>query len=882
MAEAGRVQAPDINLRPQLQAAPRVNVSPVAPVNQAGAGSNLMRIAESLGSLTNVFQSIASTSGRSQKNAKTEADKNFVKINQWRDPADIPNQPGYDPASEPQQVLIGQATANSIAPKMQEWVKNEWDPEKEPDLYKFLSGRLGELQGQMPEPAQAGFGSTIDTSVRETMKWWDGVQSDKKNLEMKQNTFAHFVSLNDLYKDLPVEERVQKMKEMGLDQYRTLKFTDGKGGNDLLMDAVTEFARRGDKDMVRALSDLRRGKDGEVPALYDMPDFRDRIDAATAKADAEWVKTHQAEVGDFDTSVETVVAGGDVNKLTEYFNSPTALKLYPNPAERGEKLRAAAKKLNENVLTSTVDNEKAATINTHTTTAVRNFWSSNGSQKYGEVKVRTKDQKEHTWNGDKEAQTAVDADIKAQYEAAAGDPEAIAALDKRIARSASNSPLKVTEWENLFSGALNSSVTNALLEGKVPPNLKRAYELYSNTKDTPRVVRSNMGENSEQTDTFFSLVDTFKTAGYGENEAFVAANEAQPRAGAALGRVSEELLGKNSGSYDIRSYPMDVQDKITKRAQAYMASGTMGQEKAVTKALRDFDEETVKIEDFGSRPSIINIPDKAINKDVFKESITRFVTNQVDIHGKQQDLPLNIDDVNIFDYGNGRFGLQRDDGEPITSFFTHRGGEKTKGTMFFTFDDVQRQLQADAAEAKSVQGAEAAKFDETKKDVMSGKPIVPGGGSAIGNLFDKLGTLEDKTANEPKSAVDAYGATNGDGLRKLNDDQLREVYTQSKNGKLNSSGFVTDKSVKDEYEYRLRKAVVDDLGYTDKGEVERINKEAKKRGFRDAIQLRDAVSARSDTGYSLDQVVKAMQRWSTDDPAEAIKRLKANNAKPDN
>ena len=879
MAEAGRVQAPDINLRPQLQVAPRVNVSPVAPVNQAGAGSNLMRIAESLGSLTNVFQSIASTSGRSQKASQKKADDNFVKINQWRPPEDIVQQPGYDPASEPQQVLIGQATANSIAPKMQEWVKNEWDPEKEPDLYKFLSGRLGELQGQMPEPAQAGFGSTIDTSVRETMKWWDGVQSDKKNLEMKQNTFAHFVSLNDLYKDLPVEERVQKMKEMGLDQYRTLKFTDGKGGNDLLMDAVTEFARRGDKDMVRALSDLRRGKDGEVPALYDMPDFRDRIDAATAKADAEWVKTHQAEVGDFDTSVETVVAGGDVNKLTEYFNSPTALKLYPNPAERGEKLRAAAKKLNENVLTSTVTAEKDATITAHTATAVRNFWSSNGSQKYGEVKVTTKDKKEHTWNGDKEAQTAVDADIKAQYEAAAGDPEAIAALDKRIARSASNSPLKVTEWENLFSGALNSSVTNALLEGKVPPNLKRAYELYSNTKDTPRVRRSNMGENSEQTDTFFSLVDTFKTAGYGENEAFVAANEAQPRAGAALGRVSEELLGKNSGSYDIRSYPMDVQDKITKRAQAYMASGTMGQEKAVTKALRDFDEETVKIEDFGSRPSIINIPDKSINKDVFKESITRFVTNQVDIHGKQQDLPLNIDDVNIFDYGNGRFGLQRDDGEPITSFFTHRGGEKTTGTMFFTYDDVQRQLQADAAEAKSVQGAEAAKFDETKTDVMSGKPIVPGGGSAIGNLFDKLGTLEDKTANQPKSAVDAFGATNGDGLRKLSDEHLREVYRLSKLGELNVSGFVTDKSVAAEYDQRVR-AGLRSLGLDPTNENYDVEAWAKRKGFKDGMQAVKAAKANNGV-YTWPQIIAAMTRWSTDDPAEAIKRLKANNAKPE-
>ena len=152
---------------------------------------------------------------------------------------------------------------------------------------------------------------------------------------MKQNTFSHFISLNDLYKDLPVEQRVQKMKEMGLDQYRMLKFVAGKGANDLLMNAVDYFAKAGDKDMVRALATLRRGKDGEVPSLYDMPDYRDRIE-----------------------QVDAITKTGDLNKLTELFNGPVGSKLYPNPAERGDKLRAAEKNLNETILKNTVDAEK--------------------------------------------------------------------------------------------------------------------------------------------------------------------------------------------------------------------------------------------------------------------------------------------------------------------------------------------------------------------------------------------------------------------------------------------------------------------------------------------------------------------------------------------
>jgi len=51
MATPGRVQAPDLNFNPTIQPGPLVNAVMVQPFNPSGAGSNLMRIADSLQTL---------------------------------------------------------------------------------------------------------------------------------------------------------------------------------------------------------------------------------------------------------------------------------------------------------------------------------------------------------------------------------------------------------------------------------------------------------------------------------------------------------------------------------------------------------------------------------------------------------------------------------------------------------------------------------------------------------------------------------------------------------------------------------------------------------------------------------------------------------------
>ena len=213
---------------------------------------------------------------------------------------------------------------------------------------------------------------------------------------------------------------------------------------------------------------------------------------------------------------------------------------------------------------------------------------------------------------------------------------------------------------------------------------------------------------------------------------------------------------------------------------------------------------------------------------------------------------MDVKDVNIFDYGNGRYGLQTGDGEPVEAFFTHRGGAQGRGVMFFTFDDIQRQASVDAAATAAETSRNARNADQNRAN--ANKPLVEGGGTALGSGLSSIGGwLKDNLPRpgqpaKPDTSIlkgntgnpeDAYGAATGDQLRKLTDERLTNVFNLSKEGKLNVSGFVTDRAVSEEYNRRIRASK-----------------------------------------YSTNQISAAMTRWSVGE-LEAIKRLQDNNVKPE-
>lgn len=887
MADQGRVPAPELNLRPQLNPAPVVNVASVSPVNRQGAGSNLLRIAESLSGLSGVMQDYATTAGRNQKAAKAESDKLFVDQNKWRTAPDIASQPGYDPHSEPQQILVGQATANSLAPQMQEWVKNEWDPEKEPDLYKFLASRLGEMQSKMSPAEQAGFGSTIDTSVRDTLKWWQGIQTDKANVSLKANTFNHFLSLAELHKDLPVDQRVQKMKTEGLDVYRELKFANGKESNDLLMQAIKYYGDNGQTDMVNALAHLQRGAKGEVPPLYNNPDYREAIDAAITNGDKKWTELNNASHQDFIDKQEEVLKSGDMSQLQKLYETHPYTQHLPDGARNTDYL-AAREKLKANIVTNTskaqVDTEESLVIGQ----VQRNFEAGASGQVYPDKKIVTKDGKEVTIKGSELQQRGTDERVAAKYEAAGNDPKLVAAVDNDVARKAAYTPAKITAWENTNDTALTSINAHALEAGHIPQNVKRAYDLWLNTRDNREVYLAKGGKNAEKLDTLFSSAQVLIEGGQAPEVAMATIARADPSTKLVNDRMADADRANPDLSKERNTFPIQVAKAADTETRILIAGGV--DPSAAYKKVNDkYKSRFVEIDSGGDIPSKITYPPGLVNptgREKFKQGIINILQYNKDA-APTQDRPIDPNSLTVVDNGDGTYSLA-EDGLPTSTFLRHRGGDSNQqGVNRFTLEDVNRELQY-------IEQQDKVKTKKEQVDPMTGsqQPAII---SETKKIVDGIGSFfsgDSKPAEAPKGDTSilkgltdvpekAYGAQTVDDIRKLSDSQLRNIMSLDKQGKLETKGFVNSKTIKEQYDYRLRKAVHDDLGYTEKGDVEKVNKMAKDRGFKDAIELAAAVNAKADTGYSLDQIQKAMTRWSLSDPVQAVKKLQENKAKPE-
>lgn len=861
MAGPGRVQAPELNLRPSLNPAPVVDVVPVRPVNRDGEGSNLMQIAESLSGLSSSFGRWAASTRQTAEEPKDY----FPDTAQSFTPEQIVNDPRFNVKEDTHRILLGTNTAHQMGRQFQQMVQEEWDPEQEP-LDAFLNRKVTETMEKFQDPTgatQAGYGKTIDTYVKETRTWWDKLQAENADAQRQQEMWKSVFNAADFEKDKrTLEERTQAAKNH-LDELRSLKMLDGKTANQLLFNTMQQYAELGDKDMVRALAEMRRGRNNEIDPLADSPEWTNRVDELIAAADKNWLQQDATRMNTFKDNVDKLVDKGSENELTAYINSPEGQRLIPDPIARAEFIRTNVKKLNENILTRTKEAEKEVGETKFRFDVTDNFWRGNGGQNYTDRVITLKDGTKHTIPSTK-AQEYLDEDIRARYEAAAAEgPEAVATLDKTLARVAGQSSLKITEWENIWSNVITGTNESALLEGKVPPNMKRAYELWKNTKGHEATRRANMGQNGDKVDDLFAAVEALEAAGVSTENAMTQAYVATrpERWNPAVQRVNEVAWGSGSSDLELRDrFPPAIAEKLIRRATIYASSSGMTASKAVDKAIKDFDSELIKI-DYGST-SYITAPRTMSEgeRGQYKTSVETFIAGQIENHGAKANPPIDEDTVSIVEVADGKFMLMND-GEPVPAIITHRGGAGGKGALWFSYEDIQKQIAYDAEVSR--RGA----ITDTLKDTADANAAVEG--TAAGQVVDGLrnvgrsiseairgGGDEDNQqglfAGFTDNAEVYYGAKTTSQLRRLSDFQLRNLR------KLSSEGW-TDKYG--------RKQELPEIGFINKKRVEEV--------------WRDRVSkARREAGFSKEQVAAAMRRWSTDDELEAIEFLKKNNAQP--
>jgi hypothetical protein len=724
MATPGRVVAPDLNLRPSLNPAPVVDVATVRPMNREGEGSNLLRIADSLSGLS----SSVARFGASRPQPQEEKDF-FPDIAKGWTPEQLIADPRFNVSKDAHRGLWGENFAHEQGKLLQQYVteareSGEWDPEKEP-LDAFLQRKtMLDMEGMPDDLTRAAYGKTIAPYLDKTKTWFEELQMENQEVVNSQEMYKSIVySAEELPPGVPSpnpyekpitqklspEDRAKKAKSR-LDEFISLRMLDGKAANSLLMNTIQYYADQGDLEMVMSLSNMRRGKNNEIDPIADTPEFTGRVNEMISKANAAWEDRNTALSGTFDDTVEAAISDptGTPNKLTDLFNSEVAQRLYPDPSERSAKLREKIDRQREAAVTRTVDNEKSAEETRFKSDVWSNFIQMNGGQNYTDRVVKTSDGKEFRIPASK-AQDYLDENIQMVYENAAKQgPDAVAAVDRDIARRAGQSSLKVNEWENVFDSVLTGANESMLLEGKVPPNMERAYDLWKNTRGYEYVRKKNMGEGGDKIDDFFAVAyDLIERRGQSREAAFAQAFTATKpeRYNPAYQRASEVALGTGSGEFELRErFPGPYIDKIIRRAAVYGASGSVTGRASVEKAIKDFESEMVKI-DVGPT-SYITLPKNMTEgqRETYAENVTEFVRKQVEMHGSKFNPPLDPDLVTITEVADGKFTMTQD-GEWLGAFSSRQQDGKGKKLPFFTYDDIQNELNYQAETSKRKEAA---------------------------------------------------------------------------------------------------------------------------------------------------------------------------------
>lgn len=729
MATPGRVPAPELNLRPQLNPAPVVDVAMVRPVNREGAGSNLFRIADSLASFGNSLGRYGVSAMQKQEQPKNLR-PDIYKAATAEQYASVP---GFDPTDPIDRITLAEKMGVEAGTSIKSTWRTEFDPSKE-TWDDFVMRKVSDYQGQLPDDEmKAAFGRSVATFTKDAAGEYQTFINDTKKELRAENAWMSLYGVSqptDAAKT-PDARATAVLQRVG--EIRKFNFLSPDETNKMVFNVLERYAADGDIEMVRAIGNAQRS-DG-IPPLSQTPLYRDTFLKTESAALLEWQKRNTDKINQFNDLKDQIVGTrpredgsysvGTPYQLTDLFNGPIGKIMYPNEVQRNEALQSSLAVLQK----ASKDAAKKTTMNAAEVAvggkATSDFWSATGTQVYEDIPVTLNNEEVGTVKSNAVAAKAVNDQIEKRYEAVADNPQAIAVLDVNVGRAAAHSPHKIEAWEKLNSTIPTQINSLALEQGKVSPQMKRGFELWQNTRDQREVYLAKAGPNAEKLDDFYSVVQD-RVSG-GESVEVAMAQVARATMNAPKGEVQQRFIAvlRDNTSFDSRlnTLPPSVGKRAEDRIRMRIANGVNPRD-AVEKELEAAEASIVTIGD----NSIVSYP-KAVITDQQKE---RFVTGMERILeyqksiAAQQEPPLNPDDLSIRDNGDGTYTLLSD-GVDAPAMFAHKrvtGNEM--GTSRFTIKDIEDEmLMLEREEQNTIM----------KNEV---NPMIPGGKSAIGATVDMI------------------------------------------------------------------------------------------------------------------------------------------------
>jgi len=761
MAQAGRVQAPDLNLTPSLQPAPIVQGTMIQPFNPQGAGSNLMNIADSLsrlGAPLSQFAQVAQAANVKQQQQQAQADQylppEVLAANIAKDPSKYGNE--YYTA------MAGRATANNLGPLIDQWTTQEWDSTKE-DYRTFVTRKLAEEQAKLPtKEAQAAFGDTAGAWVDQAYTKYQNTVTATAEMNRDNLIFTDYSGLIERGKlDKKSPDQIWKDIVTASNENRLFLNLPGANQNAILLSLADKVAESGDVDMANAILNGARGADGKTPSLSTIPDLLPKVESIRQKAEAKYREGAISQTISAQSELDGMIRSGATDEDFKAWSVKHNDILTPDQVVQGYKaLREGRDKLRMNNQWGADGVAQRQQIDAQIDQALLR---GEGWNKFPTVEV----------NSDKTYGSTVQIDVDKRVDERVNErvsnlynslPPEQADVETAKFLAANNRTSQA--WESVFSAVTPSAIQTAAAEGKVSPQLVRAVELYGRVNGSfGGIVGAHI--KGKDTKEFLDGVDFLITNMNRTPEeaiAIAARNTFSADAPARKAMVASEVAAALKGNGYLAGYDMASAAKIKGIAESLSMTAGIRGDKALRKAQEIFKQNNTEV-----LGTWVPSNDKRIPPNL-GEIMSSYAEDWVTTHGSSIEPPIeNASELSVM-WNDGRLVLTR----------------KEDGSLIRMPPGKDQNGPGQGFEIVTMQ--EAADYWNYKNRAATGKSVAEMVDNANSGWF--WGLFGGNDASNPAPAANSgtpamlYGVTSPDKVSTLNDHQLSEVSKAIKMGKV--------------------------------------------------------------------------------------------------